>query len=375
MNRTRRALLLSPIVAAACATPGDVAETTVRDRAGLEAALARLGDRPKRIRLVGRIDLAAGFQPPAFDFAAYLREFDPARWGRRTPEGPLEDQRREAARRQAAQVTLRLPPHTELVGAAPGAGFRGGMLLLEGVHDIVLRELVFEDARDLYPAWDPGDGQQGEWNSAYDLVSLRRAERVRVEHCDFDSGPAATETAFGRVLMRHDGMLDITRASDQVEVGWCRFRRHDKTMLIGAGDGQAGDEGRLRVRLHHNLWQGLRERTPRVRYGRVQVVENLFLIDRADDYGYSIGVGHRARIVSERNVWEAPAGIAPERLVRRLGDGAFVDRGSTLNGRPLDLPGWPDPGWQPAPVAPILTVDKVAAAVRAGAGAHRRQSS
>lgn len=375
MNRTRRALLLSPIAAAACATPADVAEVNVHDRAGLEAALARWGDRPKRIRLAARIDLAAGLPPTAFDFAAYLREFDPARWGRRPPAGPLEDQRREAARRQAASVTLRLPPNTELVGAAPGAGFRGGMLLLEGVHDIVLRDLVFEDARDLYPAWDPGDGRQGEWNSAYDLVSLRRAERVRVEHCDFDSGAPTAETAFGRLLMRHDGMLDITRASDEVDVGWCRFRRHDKTMLIGAGDRQADDEGRLRVRLHHNLWHGVRERTPRVRYGQVQVVENLFVIDRAEDYAYSIGVGHRARIVSERNVWEAPATVAPERLVRRLGDGAFADRGSILNGRPLDLPGWPDPGWQPAPFTGMLTVDKVAAAVRGGAGAHRRQSS
>jgi pectate lyase len=375
MNRTRRALLLGPIVAAGCATSGDLAEATVHDRAGLEAALARWGERPKRIRLAGRIDLAAGFEPPAFDFGAFLREYDPARWGRRAPAGPLEDQRRAAARRQAAQVTLRLPPNTELVGAAPGAGFRGGMLLLDGVHDIVLRDLVFEDARDLYPEWDPLDGARGEWNSAYDLVSLRRAERVRVEHCDFDGGPPTTEAAFGRVLMRHDGMLDITRASDEVEVGWCRFRRHDKTMLIGAGDRQTDDEGRLRVRLHHNLWQGLRERTPRVRYGQVQVVENLFVIEREHDYGYSIGVGHRARIVSERNVWQAPATIGPERLVRRLGDGAFADHGSMLNGRPLDLPGWPDPGWRPAPVAGMLTVDKVAAAVRAGAGAHRRQSS
>lgn len=374
MSLTRRALLLSPLVAAGCATPGAI-ETTVHDRAGLEAALARGGDAPKRIRLSARIDLAADFQPPPFDFAAYLREYEPVRWGRRPPSGPLEDQRREAARRQAAHITLRLPPNTELVGAAPGAGFRGGMLFIDGVKDVVLRDLVFEDARDDYPEWDPLDGPQGEWNSAYDNVSLRRAERVHVLNCDFGSGARSTDTAFGRVLMRHDGLLDITRASDQVEVAWCRFSRHDKTMLIGGSDRHGEDEGRLTVSLHHNLWRGCRERTPRVRYGRVHVWENLFVVERAEDFGYSLGVGHRARLFSERNVWELPPEVLPSRLVRRLGEGGFVDRGSVANGTPIVLNAGPVPEGEAPPVAHPLPVDQVAGAVRAGAGPHRRQSS
>lgn len=371
MNPTRRALLFGPLALAGCAaTPR--AETMVHDRAGLEAALAAPG--PRRIRLAARIDLAAGFVPPPFDLAAYLQAYEPTRWGRRAPEGPLEDRRRTAAAAQARHITLRIPSGTELVGAAPGAGFRGGMLLLDGVQDVLLQDLAFDDARDAFPEWDPLDGPQGEWNSAYDNVSLRRAERVRVLHCDFRSAPRSAETAFGRVLMRHDGLLDITRASDAVEVAWCRFFHHDKTMLVGGSDRHTEDEGRLNVSLHHNLWQGCRERTPRVRHGRVHVWENLFVVERAQDYGYSLGVGHRARLFSERNVWELPPDVPTARLVRRLGEGTFVDRASIANGTPLALSAGPEPEGEPPAVARPLPVERVAAAVRAGAGPHRRQS-
>ena len=124
-------------------------------------------------------------------------------------------------------MTLRLPPQTTLVGVLPGAGFRGGMVLLDGVQGVLLRDLVFSEAIDLFPEWDPLDGSQGEWNAAYDQVALRRSEDVRIEHCDFLGGAPFTERAFGRTLMRHDGALDITRASERIEVAWCRFMHHD----------------------------------------------------------------------------------------------------------------------------------------------------
>ena len=61
-------------------------------------------------------------------------------------------------------------------------------------------------------------------------------------------------------------------------VSWCRFSRHDKTMLIGGSDRHVDDEGHLRVTLHHNLWEDCAERTPRVRFGRVHVANNLFVV-------------------------------------------------------------------------------------------------
>lgn len=365
----------------------------VHDRAGLDAAL-RLGDVPKILRIHRLIDLGAGgaerWRDPAFDADAFDRAFDPASWGRDDPRGPLEDARRRSARRQAEAITVRVPSNTTLLGAAPGAGFRHGTLVLDKVGNVVVRDLRFHDAYDHFPAWEPRDNGHGEWNSAYDPLSLTGAERVWVDHCHFDDGdrPDHLEPLrLGRRVQHHDGLLDITNGSDLVTVSWCRFQGHDKTMLIGSSDSRTSDEGRLRVTLHHNHFDACKERTPRVRYGQVHVVSNLFSAARAQDYGYSLGVGLRARLCSEHNRWELPAGITPDRLIRRLKGSAFSDRDSRLNGRPVELLaawqaahpgetlaadiGWrPDASYDAAPLRPAHP-DHLAEQIRAGAGPRR----
>lgn len=422
MKPTRRHLLAqalactTPAWLAACATPpaaaaalplgwAGVADTTggagarpehildVHDRAGLDAAL-RLGDTPKIIRVHRFIDLcpqgAEAFRDPAFDFDAFDRTYDPATWGRDDPRGPLEEARKRSARRHAEVAQVRLPSNTTLVGAAPGAGFERGGFLLERVSNIVIRDLRFSDAYDYFPEWQPRDNGHGEWNSDYDNVSLRGAERVWVDHCHFDDGhrpDKAEPVRLGQRVQHHDGLLDITNGSDLVTVSWCRFQAHDKTMLIGSGDGKASDEGRLRVTLHHNHFHGCKERTPRVRYGRVHVVANLFSADRAEDYGYSLGLGFHSRLYSEHNRWELPAGVPASQLIRRLKGDAFFDRDSRLNGRPVDLlaawaaahPGEAlsaDVGWRPDAAYDTAALrpddpDHLAEQIRAGAGPRR----
>lgn len=364
----------------------------VRDREGLFAALAAdLGGRPRIVRLHARVDLGveeAAVRDPAFDRAAFERTYDPATWGRQPPAGPLEEARQRSARRQAQAVTVRVPSRTTLVGVAPGAGLGGGMLLLENVRDVVVRGLQLSDAYDHFPAWDPNDNANGEWNSEYDTLSLRNAVNVWVDHCSFDDGTrpdAAEPRVFGRPLMRHDGLLDVTRGSDLVTVSWNHFREHDKTSLVGSSDRATTDEGRLRVSYHHNRWQHVKERAPRVRFGQVHVFENLYEPAAEGPYagGYSVGVGHRSRLLIEDNAWDLggrdAAGLLGS-LLRVLGGTAVSERGSWVDGRPADLlaawraahPGAAlaaDSGWAPPRPHPRLGASAVAAAVRAGAGA------
>ncbi|WP_431261018.1 pectinesterase family protein [Roseateles chitinivorans] len=368
----------------------------VRTRAELDAAIA-LGDTPKLIAVAARIDLAAeaagrrlgmdDFRDPAFDFDAFVRQYDPATWGRREPSGPLEDARRRSAKRQAAQVVVKVPSNTTIVGVTPDAGFDGGSLMLDKVSQVVLRNLRFSDAYDFFPAWDPNDNGHGEWNSEYDTVSLREATQVWIDHCAFDDGerPDPREpVALGQRLQRHDGLLDITRRSDFITVSWNVFRRHDKTMLIGGGDGHRDDRGHLRVTLHHNLWEQVKERTPRVRYGQVHVANNLYVATADGDYpyGYSIGVGIESQVLSEANAWETASGIGPERVARLLKGDRLSDRGSSFNGAPFDPARSlrvanpdkavvDDAGWTPPYRLPIGVARDVAAQVRAGAGTGR----
>jgi pectate lyase len=327
------------------------------------------------------------FRDPAFDFDAYLRAYDPAVWGKRAPQGPLEDARRRSAQRQAAVVLLHVPSHTTLIGVGNDARLVHGTLMLDRVDNVIVRNLHFADAYDYFPAWDPNDNASGEWNSDYDNLSLRGATHVWVDHCTFDDGERPDQgepVALGRRMQRHDGLLDITRQSDHVTVSWNQFRRHDKTMLIGGSDGHRDDSGRLRVSLHHNLWEQVMERTPRVRYGQVHLVNNLFVAQAEPPYafGYSIGIGWQSRIFSERNVWQMPAGVGAARLTRLLKGSAFFDRDSTLNGEPVDLGQAlrdahrgvalsADVGWQPLLHGALDPAAEVAARVRARAGAGR----
>jgi pectate lyase len=114
----------------------------------------------------------------------------------------------------------------------------------------------------------------------------------------------------------------------------------------------------------------------------VHVYNNLYAVTDAARLGYSIGVGHRSRIVSEANVWELFDSASPRSPVRGWGGQVFSDRGSLLNGRAVDLLALlraahperafdADVGWTPPHVTAVDRADEVADRVRAQAGAGR----
>lgn len=369
---------------------------TVRNRSELVAALAP-GAFPRIVRIVGRIDLStdalgralgyADYRDAAFDLQAFLAAYDPVVWGKTPPSGPQEEARKRSVRRQATQVVVKVPSRTTLVGEGGDAAIVNGTLFLDTVDNVIIRNIHFSDAYDYFPAWDPKDNANGEWNSEYDNVTLRAATHVWIDHCTFDDGPRPDDTEpvlLGRRVQHHDGLLDITQQSNWVTVSWNHFRHHDKTTLVGSSDSQALDDGKLKVTFHHNWYQHTRERTPRVRYGEVHVYNNLFEggVDGPYDYGYSLGIGHQSRIYSERNAWVTPPAVRSAQLLRVLKGNRFFDNGSTHNGLAVDLlaelrtthPGvnWvADVGWTPGLFLAQDSALDVPSRVRAGAGAGR----
>ena len=376
------------------AAPAQVFE--VRDRNELAKAFAA-GDLPKIVRVRGRIDLNVDdankplgfndYRDPAFDFEAYLKAYDLATWGKKPLTGPLEEARQRSSKKQAERVLLRVPSNTTLVGLGADARIENGSLFLDKVSNVIIRNLHFADAYDFFPAWDPKDNANGEWNSEYDNITLRGATNVWVDHCSFTDGKRPDHTAriaLGRPMQHHDGFLDITQQSNFVTVSYNHFQNHDKTNLVGSSDSQKLDEGKLKVTFHHNFWENTKERTPRVRYGEVHVYNNLYVGGSGGPhpYGYSIGVGFSSHVFSENNAWETSSDVRGEQLTKLWKGTAFFDRGSLHNGRPVDLfaalkganPSAtlsPDVGWTPTLHGPVLNADQVANDVRRSAGAGR----
>src|SRR5262249_2704590 len=150
----------------------------------------------------------AAYQDPAFTLDAYLAAFDPAVWGIRKVSGPLEDARHRSEQNQAARMQIRVGPNTTIVAVGDAARTIGANLLVQNVDKLIVRNIDFQTAFDCFPQWDPTDGASGNWNSAFDNVSLTGATHVWIDHDNFTDGDmpdSQSPTFFGRPFEQHDG--------------------------------------------------------------------------------------------------------------------------------------------------------------------------
>nr|WP_063788126.1 pectinesterase family protein [Streptomyces sp. XY66] len=325
---------------------------TVSTRAELARALAAgPADAPRIVRVKGLIDANtddSGKSQSCADYAAgtgysldsYLKAYDPAVWGRaKVPSGAQENARRAAQARQAARMVFPVPARTTVVGVpGTGAGITGGSLVVKNADNVIIRNLSLTDVRDCFPQWDPTDGSTGNWNSAYDAVSLRGATHVWVDHNSFSDDPhpdSANPVHFGREYQVHDGALDITNASDLVTVGYNTFSNHDKTMLIGSSD----KDTKLRVTLHHNVFRGVVQRAPLARVGQIHLYDNYYDTTASEGYAHSYSVNSRAgaQVVAQNNHWKLSSDRKTSQLLSGDGTGAVAGSGNLVDGAPVDL--------------------------------------
>jgi pectate lyase len=137
-----------------------------------------------------------------------------------------------------------------------GSAIRRGSLRIgkgpNGRHNIIIRNLKFRDLWVLDPS--------GAYDTyGWDYISIESgSHHVWVDHCDFEQV--------------YDGMVDIKGGSDFVTVSWNVFRLQKKGNLVGASD-NAGetDRGHLNVTFHHNWYDQVDERMPRMRFGNAHV--------------------------------------------------------------------------------------------------------
>ncbi|NUT32886.1 MAG: pectate lyase [Hamadaea sp.] len=214
-----------------------------------------------------------------------------------------------------------------------GATIAGCGLNVSNAANVIIRNISFRD-----------------WND--DAINVQYSTRVWVDHNSFTNG--------------YDGAVDIKRASDYVTVSWNRVYGHDKSMLLGHSDDNAGEDvGHLRVTYHHNWFDGSGTRHPRVRFGNpVHVYNNYY---RANEYGVASTMG--AGVLVEGNYFES---VGQPTLVGYAdsADGAIVQRNNYFTGSGTPESG----GGSVAGIPYAYTLDSaggVKAGVSAGAGAGR----
>ncbi|HEY6123503.1 MAG TPA: hypothetical protein VIV63_02540 [Steroidobacteraceae bacterium] len=313
---------------------------TVTNRKELVAALAYPDPSSKLIYIKGVIDVnvddagrvltCADYAQPdpatgeMFSIHAFMAMYDPAGpYGRENPFGGQEEARKASAAAQAARVRIRIPPNTTLYGVGSDATLIGAWLDIRGSGgsqpmNVIVRNISFQDTADCFPEWSPTDGVTGNWNASYDSISIAHATHVWIDHNRFADLRTRDDTQpvyFGHRQQLHDGHLDITDESDFVTVSWNQFTAHDKVMLIGNSDSSTADREHLRVTLHHNLFDGTGQRTPRVRFGKVHVYNNVYRADRNTNYRSSWGAGTESQIYAENNYFEMSASFGPMEVI------------------------------------------------------------
>ncbi|MFZ4725447.1 MAG: pectate lyase family protein [Paludibacter sp.] len=150
--------------------------------------------------------------------------------------------------------------------------------LFRDCENIIVRNITFE-------------GKGSTTNQKGDLICTENTLGVWIDHCTFIDGG--------------DGNVDITKGSDLVSVTYCKFyytslSGHTYACLIGSSDNDADtDQGKLRCTFQYVWWtEGCVERMPRVRFGKVHVVNNLF---DSKDALYCIRAGYMANLHIEKN--------------------------------------------------------------------------
>ena len=157
----------------------------------------------------------------------------------------------------------------------------GSAMKLSGSKNVIIRNLKFKGVG----AHDDDDEDCLQVN--------HESKNVWIDHVDVYDG--------------HDGNLDITNASDFVTISWTKFSYtsastgHQFSNLIGNSKTKTSDRGHLNVTIHHTWWaDGVVERMPRVRFGKVHVANNLFDSKNAS---YCVRAAIEADIRIEKNVF------------------------------------------------------------------------
>ena len=268
---------------------------------------------PKIVLVYGTIDFDTDdngkpltmkdYMVDGYDFQQYLETHKPNSTALKSVKDEQEAKRKASQKNQSKSITVHVPANTSIIGM-DNAKLKGVNLVLDA-DNIIIRNIQFESPYDYFPAWDPNDGPEGNWNSQYDSISIKGGTHIWIDHSSFQDGHETVETYFDRKYEHRDGLVDITNQADYITISYSTFENHNKAMLIGSSDSRVADEGKLHVTLHHNYFHNVVQRTPRVRFGQVHIYNNYFASDTTNGeyaYAYSLGVGKNSQIYAESNV-------------------------------------------------------------------------
>lgn len=170
---------------------------------------------------------------------------------------------------------IRVKSNKTMIGSS-GSYLEGIGLLIYGNHNVIIRNMTIRKVVQYS-----------------NIVIKEGAHHVWIDHCSLSS-----DRDHG--WSHYDGLLDVGNQADYVTLSWNKLHDNHKAMLIGFGDENTDDFGRLRVTVYKNYFYNISERQPGVRFGQVHVFNNYL----KDGSGYGIGSTMEATVRTDHNYFE-----------------------------------------------------------------------
>jgi len=196
---------------------------------------------------------------------------------------------------------IRVRSHKTVDGRGRSVALSGDGLLLLGARHVIVSDITLRDGK-------------------VDAIGIKGgASHIWVHHCDLSN--------------YEDGLIDITRDSSAVTVSWNRLHDHDKGMVIGLQREHCDDSHQF-VTVHHNLFDRVRQRAPRVAQSWVHHYNNVHLAWSI----YAVSVSELGEVYAEQNYFEAAGQKTTFRFDLDSGEGYLRSVGNVFrNGaRPDD---------------------------------------
>lgn len=179
--------------------------------------------------------------------------------------------------------TIQVKSNKSILGLNKGVKIRYGGFELKGtesdrVKNVIIRNLNITET---YVEGD-WDGKTQPW----DGITMEQSHHVLIDHCS---------------ISKHaDGGVDIVKNSNYVTVSWCEFTNNNKTMGIGTS---GVDTDQTKVTLHHNWFNEVNQRNPRVNNGLVHAYNNYYT-NVGEQGGYISSVEKNGQLNFEYNYAE-----------------------------------------------------------------------
>lgn len=100
-----------------------------------------------------------------------------------------------------------------------------------------------------------------------------------------------------------DGLIDV-RGGSRITISWSHFHDHSKGFLLSQAGADEIEGREMEITFHHNFFDRISKRSPRLTYGRVHYFNNY----NYQWWEYGVASVHGAQLLSEANVYEARPG-------------------------------------------------------------------